>query len=303
MGGADLNMDSAAFEAFVAVAETGSFSRAAERLELTQSAVSKRLSNLEHGLAATLFDRIGRQAQLTESGRVLLPHARNVLADLAAGRQAVADLAGTVGGRLQLATSHHVGLHRLPPILREYAAAYPNVDLDLRFMESEEACAAVAAGELELAVITLPEAAAPQLTTEVLWHDPLAFVAAGGHPVAAEGRLQPSDLAAEPAILPDSGTFTRRIVRDVLQPYAIEPRVAFETNYLETIKMMVSVGLGWSVLPKSMLADADLAILDVADITLARRLGMVRHKGRTVGNAVGAFQGVARRHADRQRPG
>ena len=289
-------MELTALQAFVAVAESGSFSRAADALFLTQPAVSKRIAALEEDVRARLFDRMARSVHLTESGRALLPHARRVLAEVEASRQAVADLGGTVAGRLRIGTSHHVGLHRLPPILRTYTARFPDVELDLHFMDSEQACLAVERGELELAVVTLPEAPPETLSTEVLWPDPLDFFAAPGHPLADRERLEAPELAAWPAILPAPTTFTRRIVAEALRPWGLNLRVALETNYLETIKMMVSVGLGWSALPRTM-NQGELVALPVSDIRLARRLGLVTRVGRTPGNAAEAFVDAAREQA------
>ena len=104
-----------------------------------------RIAALEAGLAVRLFDRLGRRVLATEAGETLLPRARRILADVEDSRRALADLSGQVAGRLCVATSHHVGLHRLPPVLRAYTARYPQVQLDLRFMASEAASAAVAA--------------------------------------------------------------------------------------------------------------------------------------------------------------
>lgn len=292
-------MDSTTLQAFVAVAEAGSFSRAADALFLTQPAVSKRVATLEDQLRARLFDRMGRTVELTPAGEALLPHARRVLAELESSRQAVADLQGTVGGRLRIGTSHHVGLHRLPPVLRTYTASYPSVDLDLRFMDSEQACSEVDRGDLELAIVTLPEHPAETLETDVLWPDPLDFVAAPDHPLARHGAaLTPADLAAHPAILPAVTTFTRRIVAAALRPHGLRLDVALETNYLETIRMLVSIGLGWSALPRTM-CDRDLVALNVPDIRLQRRLGIVRRVGRTLGNAAREFLDVARAQAAR----
>ena len=94
------------------VAETGSFSLAAEKLHLTQPAVSKRVALLEEQLGTGLFDRIGRNISLTEAGQALLPHALAVQRELDAAQQSVRDLSGAVAGELRLATSHHIGLHR-----------------------------------------------------------------------------------------------------------------------------------------------------------------------------------------------
>ncbi|MEF8833550.1 MAG: LysR family transcriptional regulator [Halofilum sp. (in: g-proteobacteria)] len=289
-------MELTALQAFVAVAEAGSFSRAADTLFLTQPAISKRIAALEDDLRARLFDRMARSVELTEAGRALLPHARRVLAELEASRQVVADLSGTVGGRLRIGTSHHVGLHRLPPILRRYTGRYPDVELDLHFMDSEQACQAVDRGELELAVVTLPESPPETLAVETLWRDPLDFVAAPEHPLARHTWIEVADLAQWPAILPATTTFTRRIVAAALRPSGSQLRIALETNYLETIKMMVSVGLGWSALPRTM-NHGELTVLPLEGVRLQRRLGLVARVGRTPANAAGAFVEVARAQA------
>src|SRR5690606_24029265 len=118
-------MDWASLSAFVAIADRGGFSAAAEQLHLTQPAVSKRIAQLEQVLDVRLFDRLGRQVVLTEAGRLLLPRARQMLAEADAARRALQDLGQEIGGRLSLATSHHVGLHRLPALLRRFTALHP----------------------------------------------------------------------------------------------------------------------------------------------------------------------------------
>ena len=137
-------MDTLALESFVAVADEGSFSRAAERLFVTQPAVSKRISGLEEDLGVALFDRLGRQLSLTEAGSTLLVSARRILSDIADSRDAIHSLGDQVAGRLRLATSHHIGIHRLPPVLKAFTQRYPNVALDLLFLDSELAIDKVA---------------------------------------------------------------------------------------------------------------------------------------------------------------
>jgi DNA-binding transcriptional LysR family regulator len=285
-------MDLNALEAFVAVAESSSFSRAAEQLFLTQPAVSKRIATLESQLDARLFDRVGRSIQLTEAGAALLPTARRVLAELQQTRTTLKQLAsGEVAGRLSIGTSHHIGLHRLPPVLRSFTADYPSVELDLHFMDSEEACAAVERSELELAVVTLPESPFPRLATEEIWPDPLDFVVGPEHPLAGKPRVRFEQLVRHPAIVPARGTVTRDILDQALLPRGLRLKVALETNYLETIKMMVSVGLGWSMLPKNMLGEEVIA-LSCEGKPLMRRLGLARLRGRSLSNAADAFIGT-----------
>jgi DNA-binding transcriptional LysR family regulator len=281
-------MDINTLQAFLAVADTASFSQAAERLFLTQPAISKRIATLEENLGARLFDRIGRQVVLTEAGKALLPRAERILAELEDSRRAITNLGGEVAGRLTLGTSHHIGLHRLPPILRQFTERYPRVELDIRFMDSEEACRAVEHGELELGIVTLPQHPSPALAVEVVWDDPLAVIAATTHPLVKQKKVTVAQLAEHPAVLPAPGTYTREVIEQAFKPYHLQLRVTLSTNYLETIKMLVSVGLGWSVLPRTMLND-ELRVLKVEQLQLSRQLGSVRHQGRTLSNAARAM--------------
>ncbi|MFZ5533681.1 MAG: LysR family transcriptional regulator [Pseudomonadota bacterium] len=281
-------MDVNLLAAFVAVATEGSFSGAADRLHLTQPAISKRIAALEADLGAPVFDRVGRGVMLTEAGRALLPLAQEILDRIASCRRAVADLSGPVSGPLALGTSHHIGLRRLPPFLRAYARAYPTVELAIRFMDSEEVCDAVGEGLLDLGVVTLPLIPAPQLETEALWDDALVVMAAPDHPLTDLTAPNPADLVRYPAILPETGTYTHTLIAQAFARHGLTLRARLQTNYMETIRMMVSVGLGWSLLPAT-LAGPDLVSLDVQELVLRRQLGLVRHRDRSPSRAVAAF--------------
>lgn len=281
-------MDTQNLAAFLEVAASGSFSRAAERLHLSQPAVSKRVAALEAQLGQALFDRVGRRVRLTDAGRSLQPYAQQALERIEDGRRALSQRSGVVAGQLTIGTSHHIGLHRLPPVLRAYTQRNPRVDLDLRFMDSEDACEAVLRGELELGIVTLPLQPLPNLETRRVWPDPLAVVVAPDHPLAHQRRLRPADLAAHPAVLPDERTYTHRIVRRAFARLRLTPRVRLATNYLETLKMLVAIGLGWSVLPRSML-DGSLHPLRLPQLSLQRELGAVWHRRRSLSAAAQAL--------------
>ena len=281
-------MDTQALTAFLAVAESGSFSTAAERLFLTQPAVSKRIAQLEQQLGTRLFDRVGRRIRLTEAGEALLPRARQVLLDLEDMGRAISNLTGTVSGPLRIGTSHHIGLHRLPPVLRRFSREYPDVKLDIHFIDSEEAWEAVLHGDLEMGVVTLPPQPDPRLHSQAVWQDPLVFMAAPEHPLARLDRVTLETLTGYSAILPSPVTFTRRIVESLFEEQALTLNISMSTNYLETIHMMVSIGLGWSVLPETMLDDS-VVRLNVDTALPVRRLGVVTHPGRSRSNAAGAF--------------
>nr|WP_299242884.1 LysR family transcriptional regulator [uncultured Halomonas sp.] len=277
-------MDTQSLQAFLAVADNGSFSLAGEQLHLTQPAVSKRIATLEDQIGARLFDRIGRRVSLTEAGQVLLPRAREILVMVDDSRQALVNLTGVVRGNLTMATSHHIGLHRLPPILKAYTQAHPEVRMDLRFLDSEQAYQGVLTGDLEIAVVTLAPAPDPRLTVVPVWVDRLRFVCGKDHPLARQDRVALTALSEHDAVLPGHLTFTRGIVLDTFARDGLQVNVGLSTNYLETLKMIVTIGLGWSVLPETLI-DEELHTLPIEHRPIERPLGYLVHKNRTLSNA------------------
>jgi len=282
-------MDINNLKAFVKVAEYSSFSLAAESLHLTQPAVSKRVATLESELNTRLFDRIGHQVTLTESGNQLLPRAQGMLNEVTDIRRTLANLTDQVTGRLSMGTSHHIGLHRLPPVLRKFSQYYPDVQLDLQFMGSENACTAVEQGQLELAIATLPTHPSPQLELTAIWDDPLCFVVGVDHPLAGISQPSLKKLSDYQAVLPTIGTYTRDILEQALAPKGITIQTGISTNYLETLKMLVSIGLGWSLLPGTLLKSNEFKILPIKELRLTRTLGVIRHRKRTLSNAARAM--------------
>ena len=268
-------------KAFLAVAEFESFSLAAESLHITQPAVSKRIRQLEDSINTSLFDRIGKRSMLTPNGLAFRPHAERILQEMKAFKADLSHRHNQPSGTLTLATSHHIGLHRLPQVLRDFKIEYPQVDLDLHFMDSEDACIAIANNELELAVVTLPENPDDRLALEPIWIDVLQIVLAIDHPLAKAANLDRKQLLQYPAILPSNGTFTRKIINSYFSTRKDSMKVILETNYLETIKVMVAANLGWSVLPVSMI-DHSLCGRQLAGFDIKRPLGIVTHKSRTL---------------------
>lgn len=281
-------MDLASLNTFIAIAEQGSFSLAGEKLHITQPAVSKRLAALEEQLGAQLFDRMGREVRLTQAGQTLLPRAYRIVNELEDSKRALQNLNDNVSGTLSLATSHHIGLRRLPPVLRRFTREFPQVVLDIRFLDSEVAYNDVLHGRCELALITLSPQRREHLRSVKIWHDELVFVVAPGHPLGRQASVSLQDLCNWPAVFPGSQTFTSGIALRLFAEAGLIPNISMHTNYMETIKMMVSIGLAWSVLPRTML-DADVCVLQVAAPALSRDLGYILHRERTLSNAASAF--------------
>ena len=283
-------MDISSYKAFLAVADLGTFSKAAESLFITQPAISKRIALLEQQLGSKLFDRIGKRVILNQAGKTVLPIARRILQDMHESQRVIDNLKNQVSGDLSLVTSHHIGLRRLPDTLKLFAESFKQVHLDIEFMDSENACQAIEKGIFELGVVTLPLSNPKGLLLKPLWKEKLSIAVALNHPLAQFNKKEIgiNELTKHSAILPAHGTYTRKIIEEPVVQQQKSLDIILETNYLETIRMMVSIGLGWSALPSIMLED-DLIEIQIKGLKVERTLGIVQHANRTLSNAGQAF--------------
>ena len=280
-------MNLAAFEAFIKVMETGAISTAADQLFITQPAVTKRIHSLEQYFGISLFEAAGRGIQPTHAAHTLLPKVKIWLNELKEMQHTVSHEQHHIQGTLRLGTSHHIGLHHLAPYLKKYAQLYPQVTLDVRFVDSEQAHEQVLAGDLEIAFLTLPPHIDERLTYQPMWEDPLIFVVAPFHALAQAKNLQLQDLMHYPSLLPAVKTYTSQITLAAFEQQGLKPKIMMRNNPLESIRMLVSIGLGWSVLPQTLL-NQDLHRLDI-NLELKRELGLVWHPARTQSKALQAL--------------
>ncbi len=280
-------MDIQNIRAFLMVAETTSFSRAAEKLFITQPAVSKRIATLEDSLDCKLFDRLGKKVQLTQAGLALLPSYQRVVAEINEGKRIISTLRTEVSGHMKFGTSHHIGLHRLPPILRKYTRQYPEVELDIQFMDSEQAASLILKGDIELALITLADNIEQPLTTIPIWTDIMSCVVAKDHPLAKKKNITVEQLSEHGVLLQSQSTHTRDIIDQALKLNS-DVKIIMESNYLETIKAMIQNGLGWGVLPLSMI-NKSLKKLTIKNVSMERHLGVLLHESRTLSSPANAL--------------
>ena len=269
------------------VAETRSFSRAAEKLFITQPAISKRIATLEYSLDCQLFDRLGKNVQLTQAGEALIPSYQRIVAEITESRRIISTLRSQVSGHLKFGTSHHIGLHRLPPILKQYTNQYPQVELDIRFMDSEQAAALILKGDIELALITLPDDIENHLSTIPIWTDTMYCVVANDHALAKQKNVTIKQLSEHGVLLQAQSTHTRDIIDQALK-LNTSIKIIMESNYLETIKAMIQNGLGWGVLPESMIDDS-LHSLKIKGVKMERHLGVLLHDSRTLSSSANAL--------------
>jgi DNA-binding transcriptional LysR family regulator len=235
-----------------------------------------------------LFDRIGRNVYLTVAGQHLLPKAKAILDAMANTADELTNLSGRVGGQLRIATSHHISLHRLPAPLSKFIALYPQVELDIQFAESEVIYEGLLQGRWQLGIITLNPEPHAQLQQQAIWQDKMQFVAAPEHPLNQQNSVKLSQLSSFPALLSKTNTFTRSIVEQDFAAQNLALNVAMSTNNLDTIRMMVSIGMGWSILPQTLI-NSQINVIDTLSKPIVRQLGCVWHQQRSLSNAAQAF--------------
>lgn len=254
------------------VARLGSFTKAAQELELSQPALSRQVMGLERQLGVRLFDRVGRAVRLTASGEELVARAGPLLEELSRVTSNLAAASGASTGRVRLGASESVAVNSLPAILRPYLAANRRVSLRLICRTSDRLPEMVARGELDIAVCAV-EAEPPGLSAHKLWDEELVLVL----PMTYPGRSRSiANYLHEDFILLPPSTVTRRLLDRALHDAGAELKVGLEHDSPEVIKAMVVAGLGLAILPESTVRKetrrGELAAWPLSDLKVTRAI-------------------------------
>lgn len=286
-------------ELFIAVAESGSFSRGAEKALLTQSTVSQHIASLESEVGIRLLDRSGRGAELTAAGQLFLDHARSVLTELATLRASLASFSGLTDAPLCVGASNIPGTYLIPRLLPELARRHPGIRLTLLGGSSRAILDRLLKGEIELAVVgsqlDLPGCDFTPLTPDLL------VLVVGPHHPWRNQTITPQQLLEEALLLRESGSGSDLALRAALSEIGLDPaqlRVAARLGSNEAIKESIAGGFGAAFLSKSSIgrevARGELAIVPVAGLVVSRHLWLVTRSNRTPSPAAAAFATLLR---------
>ncbi|WP_205696726.1 LysR family transcriptional regulator [Conexibacter sp. SYSU D00693] len=257
-------MDLRQLEYLVAVAEEGSFTRAAERVHVSQPGVSAQVRRLEAELGQELLDRTGRAVRLTTAGAAVLPHARAALEAAAEVREEVDRLAGLVRGAVALGAVYGCGALDVPGMLAEFHAAHPGVDIRLVEDASDRLLADVLAAQLDLAIVGLAGDAPAGIATHTLVHEPFVAAVAPDHALAGRRSMRIRALRDVPLISMPRGTGMRSALEAACAAAGVTPRIAFETGDPAVLMRLAGRGLGVGILPASAIAASEGALVGVA---------------------------------------
>ena len=240
-----LNLDQ--LRSFGLVIETGSFSAAADRLGISQPAVSLQVRQLERRLAVRLIERVGKRAKATPAGMELLRHAQHIETAVENAVDALADHASGVTGRVRLGTGATACLHFLPAVLRTLREQFPALSVVVSTGNTEDQARKVEENSLDLALVTLPAAGRSLAAMPVLEDE---FVAIGRTDVEPlKARVTPADLGALPLVLFEPAANTRKLVDRWFAAAGLQPQPVMELGSVEAMKEMVAAGLGYAIVP------------------------------------------------------
>jgi DNA-binding transcriptional LysR family regulator len=272
-------MELSQLHAFRAVAETLNFTRAAERLHLTQSAVSQRIKSLELELEEPLFHRNKAGVTLTLSGRVALEHVRTVLDELEALKEAMRGRVREPAGRVRVAAATQAFVYLFAPLFESFMRGHPAVDLTFRGTATTvQTVAEITEGAADVGFASLP-VYSPGLEVTPLFEDELVVAVGSPHPLSGRQEVSPAEIESERLILFEPGASIRRSTDAFFDRAGIRPRLALESNDTGFIKLMVERGLGVSLLPvwsfRDEVADGRLAMVHVQGHRLRRSVAAV----------------------------
>jgi DNA-binding transcriptional LysR family regulator len=274
-------MDLRQLEIIRAIAETGSFTAAGEKLHVSQSAISRQILILEDELGEPVFHRIGRRIRITAAGESLLQLSHRVFRDLQDTVSVISDTREALRGSIGLVGGMTVCLYVFPRLLAEVRRIHPSLDMRVTVGSTQRSIEMLRTGAGDLGLLTLPIEASDLVSVPLLQEE-LLLVTYPSHPLAAQKQIVPADLEKQPFVLFETGSITRRIVEEFFGRERISPPVIMETENVEIIKAMVRSGLGISIIPwQAAAADVSTRQLfcsRIAGVSLERQTGWLYPK-------------------------
>jgi len=272
-------------QAFLAVAETGSFQQATQQCRVTQSTISRQIQGLEVELGLPLFHRTS-QAKLTLAGERFLPRARRICQEWQNATTELTELLEGKQSELCVAAIHSVSAQFLPPVLQQFCQDYPAVQLRVTSLGSDRALKVLRDGLVDLAIVMNNRflTTSPEMVVDLLYQEPVEVLMASSHPLTRYRQVPWTELAQYPQVVFKDGYGMQRLVHEQFQRYALDLKPLVELNTLDGFRGMVRQGEFIALLPQSALLevthDATLTVRSTEEPLLSREVVLVTTQDR-----------------------
>jgi len=295
-------MDLYQLRGFYEIAREQSFTRAADKLFLTQPAISLQLKALEEELGEVLLERSRKRIRLTPAGEILFQHAQELFARLESARDEIAALQNVLRGRLVVGTSDTNCTYILPELLQAFREQFPNVELDIRNRMSPEVVHLVLENEVDFGLVTLP-VRHRDLISRKLFERRDVLICPPDHPLGSRKYVRLEEVAEGPLLALERGSTSRQLMDEAFRQAGLVPLVAMNLGAVEVIKRFVEIGLGIALVPQVTVREevpqGRLAAVRVRGLG-PRAIGLVEHRGRRRSPAAKTFLEMLREFVEKK---
>jgi DNA-binding transcriptional LysR family regulator len=287
-----IDMDQQQLEYFQVVGRLQNVSRAAERLAMTQPALSRSIDRLERELGVALLERVGRGVRLTRHGEAFLPHAERALAALADGRRELDDLSGTAARRVSLGFLHTLGPEYVPELIRAFKLEHPEIRFDFSQNGTGVLDRQLEGGELDLCLTSGPRPN-PLVAWARLLEEDVFLIVPAGHRLANAGAVRLGEVADEPFVAFKTGLAMRELSDELCRQAGFAPQITFESEEPITVGGFVAAGLGVGLIPSVAPATPGVVRLHITEPLARRSVGIAWRSDRYLTTAARALRDFA----------
>lgn len=277
---------------FCDLAETESFTKAAQINQITQSAVSQQISTLERQFNTLLIERSKKRFRLTQEGQVLYQAAKEIIQVFETMRCQIQDLKGVIAGTVRISTIYSIGLHSLPPYVKRYLKTYPSVNVHVEYRRPEQVYEDVLGNAVDMGLVACP-GRDPKIDIIPWNREPMVIICHPQHPLAQHQKVKLSAVNGQKFIAFEAGVPTRRAIDRVLREHNVEVKIVMELDNVETVKRAVEIDAGIAIVPLNTVsqevAKQTITALNVEDVELERPQAIIVKKHKVLSNAARLF--------------
>ncbi len=282
---------------FCDLAETESFTKAAQINGVTQSAVSQQISSLERQFKSLLIERSKKKFRLTREGQVLYDYSKQIIQTFDALHNKLQEIKDIISGTIRVATIYSIGLHDLPPYIKRFLKDYPTVHVHVEYRRANQVYEDVLSNVVDLGLVAYPAKDA-KLEIVALRKDPLVLICHPQHPFAKQKAIKLKAISGQKFVGFEPDIPTRKALDKVLRDHAVEVNTVMEFDNIETVKRAVEIDAGVAIVPQGTIsqeiAKQTLAAVTIEDAELFRPLGAIHKKNKVLSPAMKQFLSILR---------